>query len=138
MKILRIALHGLVLTAINLVSIIVAYGIYYALRPANQILIQASAAGLLSVAAFWIGSALTRRPRLAPIALQGATELAGTYLAALIWAPALFIPIHYVTQGYLTSFSNITATWLFQLPVNLVAILLAARPASARRPAAIN
>ena len=31
----------------------------------------------------------------------------------------------FVTQGYLTSFGNILSIWLFQLPFNLLALMVA-------------
>ena len=57
--------------------------------------------------------------------LLGKQEFIYIYFAALIWAPVIYIPLHYVTQGYLTSFSNIIALWIFQLPVNLISIIAA-------------
>lgn len=44
---------------------------------------------------------------------------------ALLCAPVVFIPMHYVTQGYLTAASNIVAIWIFQAPVNIVAAIVA-------------
>lgn len=37
----------------------------------------------------------------------------------------IFVPLHYVSQGYLTSIGNILGIWFFQVPVNLLAILAA-------------
>lgn len=127
-KILRICLHSLVLALINLVSVIVAFVVYYLLRQVSpgidQILVQAPLALLLSVTAFtlWVLFVLRFSRGLAPHAL---TEWAGVFLGALLWTPAIFIPLHYLTQGYMTSFDNITVTWLFQIPVNLLAVGLA-------------
>jgi hypothetical protein len=59
------------------------------------------------------------------LSLHGRAEWFWTYLLALLWTPLIFVPLHSVTQGYLTSFSNIIATWLFQLPTNALALLIA-------------
>jgi len=37
-------------------------------------------------------------------------------------AIVLTVPLHYVTQGYPTAFSNLTALWSFQVFANLIAV----------------
>ncbi|MBI4674243.1 MAG: hypothetical protein HY741_21580 [Chloroflexi bacterium] len=120
---LRLALHGGMLTACNLASIIAAFGVYYFLRPVNQILVQAPLAALFSLLAFMVWMWLAARLPLAFLRVRARGEWIGIYFAALLWTPLLFVPLHWVTQGYVTSFGNILATWAFQAPVNLLVLL---------------
>ena len=125
MKLLRILLHSLALTAANFGSIILGFAIYYSLRQVNQIAVQAPIAAILSIIAFVVWSLFVHRLPFKRLYLRGTKELIWVYFVSLLWNPIIFIPLHYVTKGYLTSRSNILALWLFQLPVNLAAVLLA-------------
>jgi hypothetical protein len=126
----RVAVHSLALAGANLASILAAYGVYnYAFRPGNQILIQAPLAAAFSIAAFVGPAWLLRRQRWAwaIVAWQGAGEAMLSYLLAFAWVAALFVPLHFATQGYLTAASNVLAIWAFQAPVNAAAVALAWR-----------
>ena len=124
MKISRILLHGLVLAGINLAAIIQAFGIYYLVRPDNQIIVQGPIAALLSLLFFMIWFVILRR-LLPGWQLKSRREATWVYLASLVWAPILFVPLHYLTQGYLTSLGNLVSIWLFQIPTNFLALILA-------------
>ena len=119
-------LHSLVLAVVDIGFIIVAYSIYYILKPINQIAVQAPVAAILCIFGFAAWSLVIRR-FFKSLALQETSEFAWTYVGSLLWIPMIFVPLHYITQGYLTSFGNILGIWLFQLPVNLLAILAARR-----------
>lgn len=133
MKILRIGIHGFALALANIASIIAGFGVYYLLKPVNQIAVQAPVAAMLSLVAFAVWSITFRQPLFSRFALQGKTEWAGAYFAAFLWSALIFVPLHYSTQGYLTSLGNIVATWLFQCPVNLLAVLAAYRLTGLRK-----
>jgi len=90
----------------------------------HQIAIQAPIAALLTVVAFLLWSRIIRRISSEKLALQEKSELLGTFFLALLWTPTLFVHLHYIGRGYVTSLANIWALWLFQLPVNLVALFL--------------
>ena len=124
MKIFRILLHSLVLAIVNLGSIIVGFYIYYILKPANQIAVQVPFAMIFSIIAFLLWSVLVRRLPIEHLSLQGRNEFGWTFLFALVWSPVIFVPLHFITQGYLTSFGNILGAWFFQIPTNLLAILM--------------
>jgi hypothetical protein len=125
MRVSRASVNGLVLAGINIGAIFMAFAAYQLLRPANQLLVQGTIAAVLCIFAFPFWSWLTRRILSLNLAWQGSKELGLIYLTALVWSPLIFIPLHYVTQGYLTSLGNLAAIWAFQIPVNLLALLAA-------------
>jgi hypothetical protein len=120
----KVVLNSGLLALINIVSIIAAYGFYYLLRPANQVAFQAPVAGFLSITAFCFWTLVVKRFK-ERSSLPGWGELIAIHLVAMLWIPMLFVPLHYVTQGYLSSLGNITAILFFQIPTNLVALILA-------------
>jgi hypothetical protein len=123
MKILRVLLHSLVLTIINIGSILAGFGFYQLFKSYNQIAVQTLFAALFSIIAFLLWSLIIRRFSLGWLSLQGVKEFALTFLFALIWSPAIFVPLHYLGRGYLTSLGNIVGLWLFQIPANFLALL---------------
>ena len=127
MTLLRVCLHSFVLTITDLGSIILAFGFYSILRSimsVNQRVVQGSIAAIFCIIIFALWSLVVTRLPTKTLSLQGNRELVWTYFAALLWAPVIFIPLHYITQGYFTSFGNIIAIWLFQIPVNLFTMLI--------------
>jgi hypothetical protein len=94
----------------------------------HQLAVQIPVGVAISVAAFALWYYVARRAEPARMALGGLAAYAGTYALAFAWLPALFVPLHYVTQGYPTSFANIYYTWLFQAPTNALALAAAALP----------
>jgi hypothetical protein len=124
MKTLRLLLHSFILTLVNIFTILIASGIYHLIGSGPQIVIQAPIAALLTVVAFLIWSQIIRRLFPEKLTLQEKSELLGTFFLALLWTPTLFVHLHYIGRGYVTSLANIWALWLFQLPVNLVALFL--------------
>jgi multisubunit Na+/H+ antiporter MnhG subunit len=124
MKILRILLHSFTLAIINICSILAGFGVYQLFKSYNQIAIQTPFAALFSIIAFLLWSLIIQRFSLEQLSLHGVKEFVLTFLFALIWSPAIFIPLHYLGRGYLTSFGNIAGLWLFQIPTNFLALLV--------------
>ena len=127
MTLLRVCLHSFVLTITDLGTIILAFGFYSLLRSimsVNQRVVQGSIAAIFFIIIFSLWSLVVTRLPTKTLSLQGNRELVWTYFAALLWVPVIFIPLHYITQGYFTSFGNIIAIWLFQIPVNLFTMLI--------------
>jgi hypothetical protein len=122
MKTLRLLLHSFVLCFINIASILTGFGIYTLFRPVHQIAVQIPAAALIGILAFVLWSLLIRYLSNGKISLKGFSELAGVWFLTLLWSPTLFIPLHYLGRGYITSWANIWNLWLFQMPVNVVAL----------------
>lgn len=125
MKVFRIVMHGLVLTVMDIAAIIVAFGLYKMINAPDQITFQGPAAALLAIGGFTLWSWLVKRFFPQGLTLIDAGEHAIVYLLAFIWAVVLFVPLHFITQGYLTTFSNIEVLWIFQVPVDLLALFAA-------------
>lgn len=125
MKKIGILLHGAVLSLINLVSILTAYALYKMIQPPNQIIFQVPVAMALTLVGYmlWYLMIRNRYPQL--MYLCRSWELALVYGGSLVIGALLFIPLHYLTQGYLTAFTNILALWAFQAPVNLLTLRFA-------------
>ncbi len=119
MKPIWIILHGLVLAVINIGAILFGFMVYVLVRPANQIAVQAPIAIVASIVATLVWAWISRR-----FAAPSKASLPWVFLIALIWLPAIFIPLHYLTQGYLADFDNVLWGWAFQAPVNAIALLL--------------
>jgi len=49
-------------------------------------------------------------------------ELGACFVVSLLWAPLVFVPLHYFTQGYLTSIGNLLTLAVYQFPVNAIAL----------------
>lgn len=122
----RIILNSIVLALINLLGILVAFGVYkivLTMYPINQQLLQAPLAILLSAAFFVLWGFVIKR-HLPKMIWQMRSEMIWIYLGAMIWGAALFVPLHYVSQGYMTSLVNIIVLWIFQVMVNVFVLLV--------------
>lgn len=119
---MRRVVHSAALGFANLAAILAGFAAYRLLGAADQIAVQVPVAAVSTVAIFaaWLGVST----RVAPGALgvAGAKDGVWIYGLAPAWAAAAFVPVHFVTQGYLTSFGNVAALWTFQLAVNAAAV----------------
>ncbi|MFC2076895.1 hypothetical protein ACFLT7_07420 [candidate division KSB1 bacterium] len=118
-------MNGCVLAGTNFGSIMVGFVFYHLVKPANQIAVQGAIAMVLSVAVFLIWSLAIKKVSGGRFSLGRGREPVQTYLLALLIFPVIFVPVHYLTQGYLTSIGNILGIWLFQAPTNILAIVSA-------------
>jgi hypothetical protein len=125
MALLRILIHSFILCLVNLGAVLAGFAVYEISGAAYQLAVQISVAVAISVAAFALWYYLTLRITSGRIALGNFGAYVGTYVLALAWFPVVFVPLHYVTQGYLTSFANIYNMWLFQAPTNAAALVAA-------------
>ena len=125
MKLGRAIIHGLVLALITTGAVTVGFAVYNAIGLREQIAVQVLAAGIVCVGAFALWGYVAHRFTGGKLSIANMKELGVAYAAAFIWLPIVFIPLHYTTQGYLTSFANILSTWMFQLPFNLLALMVA-------------
>jgi len=123
----RSALHGLVLAVMNIVFILAGYGLHRWYPGTDQVAMQAPLAALLTIAAFWLWVHLS--PFLLPTALwlQGAGQYFGAFVFSFAWVPLLFVPVHYLMQSTPSALDNMLIIWVFQVPVNFLAVLIARR-----------
>ncbi len=141
MTLLRVCLHSIVLAMTDLGSIILAFGFYSILRSlvtVNQLVLQVPIAVILCIFVFASWSMIVNRLSSKKLSLQGNNDLILTYIAAFLWVPIIFIPLHYFTQGYITSFGNIIAIWLFQVLVNLLALWISRKILNPRREISLS
>jgi hypothetical protein len=125
MKFARYLLHGLVLAAVNVGAVLVGFAVYKISGAGYQLAVQIPVAVAISVAAFGLWYVIVVRATFGRAALGRLAAYVWTYALAFGWLAALFLPLHYVTQGYLTSFANIYYTWAFQAPTNALALAAA-------------
>ena len=127
MKYRRVIFQGFGLTLANITAILFAFGLYQIVllfRPVNQRALQTPLAILINIIIFLLWTWLVRR-YIKRYSLQKRSEYYLTYFAAGMWNPIIFIPLHYLTQGYLTSFANIIILWIYQVLVNLLVLFAA-------------
>jgi hypothetical protein len=109
-------------------SILIAFGIYQVVLQFltfNQRALQTPLAIILNIVIFLVWTWLIVR-YFSRYSLHKTGEYYLVYFAAGIWNPIIFVPLHYITQGYLTSFGNIIVLWMYQVVVNLP-VLFSAR-----------
>ena len=124
MKLIRIAIHALILCGADLIAIIVGFFAYLSLSFGNQIVIQAPIAAVLTLIFFLMWTYFLRFIPIKILRLSSAREFSWVFIASLAWGPITFIPIHIATQGYLTGIGNIFGLFMFQLPVNLFVLVV--------------
>ncbi len=112
---------GLVLYVVNVISLFVglmianATGQKYALVPRITI----------SVLATIVLFAAIRAPMKSRPGQKIWTDGAAIVIASMLWHLIIFVPTHYASQGYLTSFGNIYKVWAVQLIANSLAVAAA-------------
>ncbi|MCK4409131.1 MAG: hypothetical protein KAW67_03550 [Candidatus Eisenbacteria sp.] len=125
MRLGRAVLHGFAMAVITIVAILVGFAVCSLVGLRNQIAVQVLTAGVVCVAAFAVWGFVVHRLSRGRFSLADLKELGVAYAAGLLWAPVLFVPAHFVTQGYLTGLGNILSTWVFQVPFSLLALMVA-------------
>lgn len=120
----RTIVHSIVLALLNLFAIMVGFATFKSVGGSSQIGVQAPIAFVISIVVFaiWAGLVSARGP--ARLGLRGWRDGGWVVVLASAVAAMVFVPVHYVTAGYLTAFSNILALWAFQIPTNAVAIAI--------------
>lgn len=122
----RLVLQAVVLALFNLIGVWSGFMVYAIVRGSDQIAVQLPIAFVVSIVTFlvWIAVSTERFPR--RFRVHSAGEWRWIFALAMFWSAAIFVPVHYLTQGYLTSFSDVRALWQFQAAANLVAVGIAA------------
>lgn len=118
---MKIFLNSLILAVLNLLSVLVGFYVFFISKTQNQLAIQAPVACVFSVLSFLSWKFLCHK-LLKKVNLKSQKEYIFAYFFSLVWSPIIFVPMHYLTQGYLTSWQNITGIWLFQIPTNILVL----------------
>ncbi len=124
MKILVIILHSIILALVNLISIVFGFGIYHFFRQHDQLAFQAPIAAAFSLIVFITWIVVIKSKMISRLFPEDWLQFLIIFILSFVWAPVIFVPIHFLTQGYLTSFGNIFWTWVFQIPTNIAVLLL--------------
>jgi hypothetical protein len=123
MKPTRIILHGLLLILANLTGVYAGFVAYQVLGAGDQLGTQLPIAIFVSVVFYMAWAILVLNLPLKNVTLQCKAEYLLAGLCSLVWNPVLFVPLHYVTQGYVTAAGNILVLVVFQIPVNAATML---------------
>jgi hypothetical protein len=120
--VLKLILSAAVITMINKAGIASGFLIWYYSGTPNQLMVQVPLALTVSIGGtlFW----LLRCERWHRLALE--RDAIYVFLLILPVGAFLFVPIHYLWTGYLTSFGNIIGGWMFAFLANVPAFALAA------------
>jgi hypothetical protein len=123
MKPLRIGLHSLVLTLADFAGILGGFAVFKTLD-FEQMLIQPPVAAAISILLFVVWYFLLRVWGGQRFLLPDLKEVLWVFVAGVALGGAVFVPLHYFTQGYLTDIMNVVMLALYQLPVNLIALCI--------------
>ena len=123
MKKIRIGLHSFVLVLADLVGIGGgAMAAFHIAQGSKVFSVQMPIAVVFSVGSFCVWIFLLRFFRFGRLQLDGPGEFAFCLLLSFLWAPLVFVFLHYFTQGYWTSVENLISLAFYQLPVNILAL----------------
>ncbi len=124
MKVFRVILHSFILSLINLISIVFGFGVYHFFMSYNQLAIQIPVGAVFSIIVFTTWVVILKYKGVSRLLPESRIEIFLIFLLSLAWLPIIFVPLHFITQGYLTSFGNIYINWIFQVPVNLIIVII--------------
>ncbi len=108
-------LHAILLGILNLIAVAIAFFLWK-LVGGPQRSVQGFLAAVIAFAGFWLWLKFAIS-RSVTIAQDNWQALSFWFVSCLI-PVAIFVPLHYFTQGYLTSWGNIEALVLLFFPVN--------------------
>lgn len=125
MRVFKVILHSFILAIVNVASIVFGFGIYHYFMQYNQLAIQAPIAVVFSIIIFTSWIVILKYKNIKKLFPQEWLEFLLILIFSFAWLPLIFIPLHYITQGYLTYFGNIYMMWIFQIPANIIIVLIA-------------
>ena len=122
-RVLRLLLSAAVITFGNKAGIAAGFITWHYIGTANQLMIQVPLALAISVGVTMVW--LLRFGRWHGLELE--RDAIYVFLLVFPVGAVLFVPIHYLFTGYLTSMSNVIASWIFAFMSNMPAFALAAQ-----------
>ena len=123
-SLLRILLHGFFLISANLFSIITAFAIIQFVSTDTDKIIQSFIALIINVGIYIFVFRLMNGIQEEIMKIDDFSMFAIILLVSLALLPAIFYPMHYLTQGYWSSFDNLLATWPYQIVVNGLCLVI--------------
>jgi len=116
-------LIGFILAFINIISILGGFLVYHLTQAETQKPIQIISACTFSIVFFLLRGFLFRKI-FKKKDLKTKKDYFITYISSLLLSPLIFITLHYISEGYLTSAQNIYAMLMFQVPTNLLVLII--------------
>ena len=123
-SILRILLHGFFLVSANLFSVAIAFVlVQISSLPADRI-IQGSVALLVNLIVYILVYKIMNGVQKSIMQIDDFSMVSTVFLVSLALLPAVFYPLHFITQGDWSSFENLLVIWPFQMIVNGLCLIL--------------
>lgn len=123
-SILRILLHGFFLVSANLFSVAIAFVVVQISSLPSDRIIQGSIALLVNLIVYVIVYKIMNGVQKSIMEVDDFSMLSTVFLVSLALLPAVFYPLHFITQGNWSSFENLLAIWPFQMIVNGLCLIL--------------
>jgi len=123
-EIIRILLHGFFLVSTNLFSVMAAFVAVKILSIPPDRLVQSAIALVINVIIYIVVFKVMAGIQKELMSLDNFSMMITVLLISLALLPAVFYPLHYLTQDYWSSFENLLATWPYQLIVNGICLVL--------------
>jgi len=116
---MAVLINSLILSLINIISIFIGSIIYYISKSQTQVAIQIISACFFSIIFFLIWQFVSQKffPK---TTLRKKPDYWKTYFGSLIFSTIIFTLLHYLTEGYLTPWKNISGITMFQIPTNIL------------------
>lgn len=124
LSIFRILLHGFFLISVNLFSMIAAFAIIQFVSTDTDKIIQSFIALIINVGIYIFVFRLMNGIQEEIMKIDDFSMFAIILLVSLALLPAIFYPMHYLTQGNWSSFDNLLATWPYQVVVNGLCLVI--------------
>lgn len=122
--ILRILLHAFFLISLNLFAIIGAFVFMQMSGIEADKMIQSAVALIINLVIYIVVFRIMAGVQKDIMAIDNLSMFIIILLVSLALLPSVFYPMHYLTQGYWSTFDNILATWPYQLVVNGLCLTL--------------
>lgn len=123
-SILRILLHGFFLVSANLFSVAIAFVVVQISSLPSDPIIQGSVALLVNLIVYILVYKIMIGVQKSIMQIDDFSMLSTIFLVSLALLPAVFYPLHFITQGNWSSFDNLLAIWPFQMIVNGLCLIL--------------
>ena len=124
LSIFRILLHGFFLISVNLFSMIAAFAIIQFVSTDTDKIIQSFIALIINVGIYIFVFRLMNGIQEEIMKIDDFSMFAIILLVSLALLPAIFYPMHYLTQGNWSPFDNLLATWPYQVVVNGLCLVI--------------